>query len=169
MPAALADFGTGPEPLLAGFELERAAFTDPEHRMPCRTMAQLLRRRVEATACLHFGLLVGSRAGLSLLGAVDYFASSAPTVGTALEIIRRANSVSDSGGTMTLDCEGGIVSLGYNVVEPGLESTEQPVAVAVATACNVRARFVARNGRRKTSGLRSPPHGLWHPFGRSSA
>ena len=136
-PSVLAEFGIAPEALLSEFDLDPAAFTDPERRVPYRTVARLFRRCVEATSCDHFGLLVGSRAGLSSLGVVGYLASSAPTVGTALEIIRRANSVADGGGIVTLDCREHMVSLGYEVVEPGIEHTEQLAAAAIAIGFNI--------------------------------
>jgi AraC-like DNA-binding protein len=136
-PSVLADLGVAPAPLLAEFDLDLAAFNDPERRVPYRTVAQLFGRCVEATSCHHFGLLVGSRAGLSSLGVVGYFASSAPTVGTALEIIRRVNSVADGGGVVTFDCREHIVSLGYDVVEPGIRHTEQLAAAAIAIGFNI--------------------------------
>jgi Arabinose-binding domain of AraC transcription regulator, N-term len=136
-PSVLAELGIAPEPLLAEFDLDPAAFTDPERRVPYRTVARLFRRCVEATSCDHFGLLVGSRAGLSSLGVVGYLASSAPTVGTALEIIRPGNSVADGGGIVTLDCREHTVSLGYEVVEPGIEHTEQLAAAAIAIGFNI--------------------------------
>jgi AraC-like DNA-binding protein len=136
-PSVLAGFGIAPEALLAEFDLDPAAFTDPERRVPYRTVARLFDRCVEATSCHHFGLLVGGRAGLSSLGVVGYLASSAPTVGNALEIIRRANSVADGGGIVTLDCREHMVSLGYEVVEPGIEHTEQLAAAAIAIGFNI--------------------------------
>ena len=137
VPSVLAELGIAPEPLLAEFDLDLATFTDPEHRVPYRTVARLFDRCVEATSCHHFGLLVGSRAGLSSLGVVGYLASSAPNVGTALEILRHVNSVADAGGTVTLDCRESIVSLGYDVVEPGLEHTGQLAAAAIAIGFNI--------------------------------
>ena len=136
-PSVLADLGVAPTPLLAEFDLDLATFTDPEHRVPFRAVAQLFDRCVEATSCHHFGLLVGSRAGLSSLGVVGYLASSAPNVGTALEILRQVNSVADGGGVVTFDCREHIVSLGYDVVEPGIRHTEQLAAAAIAIGFNI--------------------------------
>ncbi len=136
-PSVLADLGVAPAPLLAEFDLDLAAFSDPERRVPYRVVAQLFGRCVEATSCHHFGLLVGSRAGLSSLGVVGYLAASAPTIGTALEIIRRVNSVADGGGVVTFDCQEHIASLGYDIVEPGIRQTEQLAAAAIAIGFNI--------------------------------
>jgi len=136
-PSVLAELGIAPEPLLAELDLDLAAFTDPENRVPYRTVARLFDRCAEATSCHHFGLLVGSRAGLSSLGVVGYLASSAPNVGSALEILRQLNSLADAGGTVTVDCRESIVSLGYDVVEPGLEHTGQLAAAAIAIGFNI--------------------------------
>ena len=136
-PAVLADLGVAPAPLLAEFDLDLATFDDPERRVPYRTVAQFFGRCVEATSCHHFGLLVGGRAGLSSLGVVGYLAASAPTVGTALEVIRRANSVADGGGVVTFDCREHMACLGYDVVEPGVRHTGQLAAAAVAIGFNV--------------------------------
>ncbi len=136
-PSVLADLGVAPAPLLAEFDMALAAFDDPERRVLYRTVAQLFGRCAEATSCHHFGLLVGSRAGLSSLGVVGYLAASAPTVGAALEIIQRANPVSDAGGTVTLDTREHTVSLGYEVVEPGVEHADQLTAAAVAIGINI--------------------------------
>ena len=137
VPSVLAELGIAPEPVLAEFDLDLATFTDADHSVPYRTAVRLLDRCVEAASCDHFGLLVGSRAGLLSLGAVGYLASSAPDVGTALEILRRVKSVADAGRTVTLDCRENMVSLGYDVIEPGLEHTGQPAAVAVANGFNI--------------------------------
>lgn len=137
VPSVLAELGIAPEPLLAEFDLDVASFTDPEQRVPYRTVARLFDRCVEAACCDHFGLLVGSRAGLSSLGVVGYLASSAPNVGTALEVLRHVNSVADAGGTVTLDCRENTVSLGYDVVEPGLEHTGQLAVAAIAIGFNI--------------------------------
>ena len=137
IPSVLADYGVAPVPLLAKFNLDLATFNDPERRVPYRTAAQLFGRCVEATSCHHFGLLVGSRAGLSSLGVVGYLAASASTVGTALEIIRRVNSLADGGGVVTFDCRERVVSLGYEVVEPGIRHTEQLTAAAIAIGFNI--------------------------------
>lgn len=137
IPSVLADLGVAPGPLLAEFDLDVAAFTDPERRVPYRTAARLFGRCVEATSCPHFGLLVGSRAGLSSLGVVGYLVSSAPDVGTALEILRHVNSVADAGGAVTFECVEQIVTLGYDVVEPGVEHADQIAAAAIAIGFNI--------------------------------
>lgn len=137
VPTVLAELGIAPEPVLAEFDLDLVAFTDLEHRVPYRTVARLFDRCVEVTSCHHFGLLVGSRAGLSSLGVVGYLVSSAPNVGSALEILRRVNSVNGGGSAVILDYREHTVSLGYEIVAPGVEHTEQLAAGAVAIGFNI--------------------------------
>ena len=137
VPSVLAELGVAPGPLLAEFGLDLAAFTDPEHRLPHRTVARLFDRCVEVTSCHHFGLLVGSRAGLSSLGVVGYLVSSAPDVASALEILRRVNSVNGGGSAVIFDCRERTVSLGYEIIAPGLERTGQLSAGAVAIGYNI--------------------------------
>jgi hypothetical protein len=59
-------------------------FDDPDGLISFRDRAHLFRVCMDATACNHFGFLVGQRQGLSCLGLESYIVRHAPDVQTAL-------------------------------------------------------------------------------------
>jgi hypothetical protein len=63
--------------------------------------------------------------------------------------------VADGGGVVTFDCREHIVSLGYDVVEPGIRHTEQLAAAAVAIGFNIL---------RALCGPQWQPHGVQFSF-----
>jgi 5,10-methenyltetrahydromethanopterin hydrogenase len=59
-------------------------FDDAANRLPFDVVGRLVAECAAATACQHFGLLLGKRSGASALGAVAGFARHADTVGAGL-------------------------------------------------------------------------------------
>jgi AraC-like DNA-binding protein len=123
--------------VLATTGLEQNLFSNPDNVISYLTLGRLLRECVSATNCEHFGLLVGMRQSISVLGLAGYVAANSPTVGDALEIIIATLKLSDTGGALRLCGEKGFASLFWTVTEPGVEAREQIDDAATAIACNV--------------------------------
>jgi AraC-like DNA-binding protein len=137
LPAVLSHLGADQDGLLGEFGVDKDAFRNPENRIAYAKVGQLLGRCAKATSCDHLGLLVGERAGITALGAVGYLALSAPNVHAALQILQRSYHLADDGGIITLEKVGQRVSLGYEIVEPGVDNADQLVLAAVAVGFNI--------------------------------
>jgi AraC-like DNA-binding protein len=137
LPSVLADLGTEQRSLLSEFGTDSTVFRNPENRIAYSKVGHLFGRCASATGCDHFGLLVGERAGITSLGAVGYLALSAPDVHSALRIIQRSYHLADEGGVITLERVGQRVSFGYEIVEPGVQNSDQLVLAAIAIGFNI--------------------------------
>jgi AraC-like DNA-binding protein len=137
IPSVLAEFGVDPAQLLAEFELDVAYFADPENTLAFATVDRMFGRCAELTACAHFGLLVGARAGTSSLGAVGYLMQSAPDVRSALGVLTQHMHLHDRGAMPTLELDNGHVALGYAIVDVNVEHGEQMIAGGVALGYNI--------------------------------
>jgi hypothetical protein len=93
--------------------LKPAAFEDAENQMPFRTAGLLLQRCAEATACGHFGLLVGQHSDVATLGRVGAFMQQSPTVDAALRSLILHLHLQNRGGipTRTIDGDQGALGL----------------------------------------------------------
>ena len=78
------ELGVIPDAILESFGLRTVQFDDPDFEIPYVTAGRLLASCAKATQCLHFGLLVGIRAGPSTLGLPGFLLQNAPDVRTAL-------------------------------------------------------------------------------------
>jgi AraC-like DNA-binding protein len=138
IPEVLRGFRVEPGSLLQRYGLsEEALFRDPEETVPLAAVGRLLTECAQATACPHFGLLVGQRVDASALGAVGLFLGNAPDVKTALEGLVANLDLHDRGAAASLDASAGRCTLGYEVYESGIEGTDQIGDAAVAICCNI--------------------------------
>lgn len=137
VPSMLAAAGVDPGELLAGFDLTTAYLDDPENVIPLATAGAILDRSAERTGCPHFGLVVGQRWGISVLGTVGYLAQSAPDVRTALQELTRYLHVHDAGAVATFAVDGAFASFGYVIVVDGIEGAEQILDAATVIIHNI--------------------------------
>ncbi len=79
--------------LLASEGLAPSHLDNPDARIDYRAYADLLERAADMTDCPHFGLLLGQRHDLSLLGSLGLLAKHCDSVGGALEAVCRYYSV----------------------------------------------------------------------------
>jgi len=137
IPSLLRESGVDVDATLEPFGLTCEYFEDPENRLPTRTLGQLFGHCAKVTGCGHFGLMVGERAGMPSLGAVGYLMQSSPTVGTALEILSANLRAHDRGGIALVEQRTGYAGLGYAVVDPEVEHTDQILAASLAIIMNI--------------------------------
>jgi AraC-like DNA-binding protein len=137
VPAVLAELGSDSQGVLAELGLDPGDFRDPERTFPFAQAARILEHCAAAARCEHFALLVGRRTGTATLGVVGKLMLSCATAGAALERLAEHLNVHDRGAVTRLRVEGNRVSLGYSVVEPGVERVGHVHALAILIGSNI--------------------------------
>jgi AraC-like DNA-binding protein len=137
IPGLLWQFGADPAQVLSKVGLAADALDNAENRIPFTAADRLLGACVAATGCAHFGLLVGSRWGLSYFGALGELMRHSGTVGEALghmAVYQRLNS--DAGAAFFHQHEA-TVSFGYAIYRKDVRHPDQIYDVAMAIVCNL--------------------------------
>ena len=137
VPVVLRRLGMDPATVLAEAGFDAALFDDPDHRISYLARGHLMAHCVARSACPHFGLLVGREAGLNSFGLVGLLAQSSPDVGTALRHLVRFFFLHARGAATTLQVDGNVARLGYDIYQPQAEANDQVGGGAVAVAFNV--------------------------------
>jgi len=115
----LREMGHDPAAVLAECGLERAAFDDPEQRVPFGIATRLVQRAAWVTGRPDFALFAGRRFELGDLGLLGQLMARAGTVGEALEDLQRFFHLQDRGSVAYLrSTEQGVVALGYSILDP---------------------------------------------------
>ena len=135
--AVVRELGCDPEPLFRSAGFNVAQFDDADTRVPYLAASRLIARCTEATACEHFGLLVGERAGPSTLGVAGFMLRAAPDVRTALQDLVRHLDLHDDGGVPFVETAGEVSLLGYSIQQPGAEASGQIYDLSLAIGCNI--------------------------------
>jgi AraC-like DNA-binding protein len=145
IPQVLRDLGCEPAAVFGDSPFVAAYFDDPDLPIPYVAGSELIARCVTATGCEHFGLLVGQQSDAFSLGLAGFLLMSAPDVGSALRDLVRYLDLHDGGGVPTLETRGGTTLLGFSIVEPGTEATDQVYDLSMAVACNLMRALCGRD------------------------
>jgi len=137
LPTILRELGCEPEPILGSLGFKPSQFDDPDHELPFILTSRLFARCVEATACKHFGLLIGMRADPSSLGIAGFMLSTAHDVNAALLSLRRHLDLHDQGGAVSIVTDGDLTSLSYAIHLSGVSATDQIYDQSIAIACKI--------------------------------
>src|SRR5271169_6153056 len=84
IPPLLRERGLEPAKLLAHFGLDPHTLDHADNSIHYTMAGRLLRHCADATACAHFGLLVGQQNNILSLGTLGQMMMRSPTVGSAL-------------------------------------------------------------------------------------
>lgn len=84
VPETIEELGGDPDRFLGEFGLRREMIDDPKHMMPYPTLIQLMERAAEEFGCPDFGLRVGVKQGMTVLGPIAMIAQNSATVREAL-------------------------------------------------------------------------------------
>jgi AraC-like DNA-binding protein len=137
IPGLLRQFGATPAEVLSQAGLPADALDNAENRIPFTAADRLLGACMAATGCAHFGLLVGSRWGLSYFGALGELMRHSGTVGEALGHMAVYQHLNSDAGAVFLHEHEGTVSFGYAIYRKDVRHPDQIYDVAMAIACNL--------------------------------
>jgi AraC-like DNA-binding protein len=87
VPETIRELGGNPAPLLAEFHLKEEIINNPKQMMPYLSLIQLLEKAATDFTCPDFGLRVGLKQGMSVLGPIGVIAQNASTGEDALQNI----------------------------------------------------------------------------------
>jgi AraC-like DNA-binding protein len=123
LPGLLREQGVEPAPLLAACGLPADALDDDDHWLSFEAAARLLRLAAESTGRPDLGLRMAERCEPAAMGVVARNMQLAPTVGAALQVLRRDFHLHDRGAVPYLaDMDDGCVALGYALLQHDTEA-----------------------------------------------
>ena len=134
--ALVAELGADPQRLIAGCGLQPRVLEEPDNIIPFSLAARLLHLAAQQTDCPHFGLLLGQRQDLSVLGPVGFLVRHSPDVRTAIMALIRHMHLHVQGANTTLSIEGKRAHFCYHIQARGLLGAEQVYRVCVANMFN---------------------------------
>lgn len=133
IPEVLRQFGIAPGLPFARAGVPLQTFGDPENRIAFETLGRLMSECSIATACDHFGLLVGERFELQGLGAIGELMRHSATVGDALRALLLHLYLHDRGAVpILINIDASYVLLGYSIYRHGTPGTAQLYDAAIA-------------------------------------
>jgi AraC-like DNA-binding protein len=133
IPDVLRKFGVKPSLPFVRAGVPLHTFKNPENRIAFEAVGRLLCECSTATACDHFGLLVGECFELGGLGAIGYLMRNSATVGDALRALLLHLYLHDRGAAAILMPLGAShVLLGYSIYRHGTSGTEHLYDAAIA-------------------------------------
>lgn len=137
IPELLRELGADPAAVMLAAGLEPTLFDDRQNLVSIAARGRLLEHCVQATGCRHFGLLVGQRGGIHTLGLVGLLVRNSPDVGTALRNLVGYFRLHLRSSVTSLEMDGDVAMLTYDVLQPDLEGIEQTYDGVVAVMLNI--------------------------------
>ncbi len=138
IPSLLREFGVEPSPVLERAGVDQGVLADAANRLPFGLVGRLLDECVAASACPHFGLLLGIRSGPAAAGIAGHLFRHAESVHAALRLFIAHLHLHDRGGVVALNPHGAEnVELSYLIHHPNTPGTAQILDASIAIACSV--------------------------------
>lgn len=137
IPGLLREFGVDTEPLFEKLRLPIHSLDNPDATVSYTQMVELLSACAKATACPHFGLMVGQRNNIGALGLIGFLAQNATDVGTALRELIQHLALHDRIASARLKVSDGIAVLQYELDKPSEAGSNQLVDGSLATMRNI--------------------------------
>lgn len=137
VPQVLRDLDKDPDEVLREAGVDPALIANAENVLPFRIGGALLEHCVARTGCNHFGLLIGQRSRIAMLGVLGLLVENSPDVGTALRTLVQYLHLQDRGAVPTLAVGGSRAILGYVIYEKEVPASDQICAASMGVACNI--------------------------------
>lgn len=134
--ALLAELGGNPERLVASCGLSLGVLEEANNIIPFTLGARLLHLAAKETACPHFGLLLGQRQNMALLGPVGFLMQHSPDVLTAIQNLICYMHLHVQGASAQLGTEKGLARFTYNINIRGVVGADQVYYVCMANKFN---------------------------------
>ncbi|WP_227664649.1 AraC family transcriptional regulator [Marinobacter litoralis] len=103
MPETIRELGGDPKAFMDVFNLKEDMILNPKQMIPYLTLIQMLERAAEEFDCPDFGIRVGLKQGMSVLGPISVIAQNSSTVENALHHIAKYISYHSPAISLTLD------------------------------------------------------------------
>jgi AraC-like DNA-binding protein len=133
----LLGMGVDPTKLLAECGVDPKVFENPENRIPLTLHNRLVALAVVRTRCPHLGLLVGQRDGLQSIGLAGLLARYSEDVESAVRSFVRYLHTHVRGAKSSLDVDGDVATLTWEIYQPGVEAVDQVGDGALAVIFNM--------------------------------
>jgi AraC-like DNA-binding protein len=138
IPDLLREFRVAPATVYRRAGIDPRALSDPKNRLSFSMVGRWIEECVAATGCLHFGLLVGQRAGSGAVGVIAGLFQFAPTVRAALRALVGHLHLHDRGAVLVLHSwSAREVELAYVIHHRGTPGTAQISDAALAIAADL--------------------------------
>ena len=138
LPLLLREHGLDASSVLERMGVEPTLLDDAANRLPFDVAGRLVAECAAATACQHFGLLLGKRSGASAVGVIGGFARHADTVGAGLRMLLAHLHLHDRGGVAALtDRSDSTVELSYVIYHPNTPGTAHMLDASAAVMCSI--------------------------------
>ncbi len=137
VPEVLRDLGADPSEVLAEIGIDLSLFDNPNNQISYAARSRMIAHCSERTACPHFGLLVGQRAGLSSFGMVGLLAKYSTDVGSALRSLEHFMHLHVRGARIAVTSDSGLAILEYQIYHARTPGNDQVSQGAVAVAFNI--------------------------------
>lgn len=130
--AVVRDFGLDPAAILTEAGWSSVLLKDPDNIVPFSALGRLIEVAAARTACPHFGLLLGQKAGSSVIGTLGFASRNAPDVRSALLLLSQRLAHHDRGGVATFAEDGTVATLGYRVLDPKVPASAHITTASLA-------------------------------------
>ena len=138
IPSLLRELGVEPASVLERVGVDQGALADDSSRVPFGLVGRLIDECAAASACPHFGLLLGIRSGPAAAGIAGHLFRHAESVHAALRLFIAHLHLHDRGGVVALSPQGAEdVELSYVIHHPNTPGTAQILDASIAIACSV--------------------------------
>lgn len=145
LPVVLKNLGVEVADVLTVMGLDVNLFENPDNTISYLTRSRMIQRCVQKTGCEHLGLLIGQQGGLSSLGLVGYLVQHSPHLGAALRSLVHYFHLHTQSAKVTIEMEGNIAFLGYEIHQPIIVGAEQIKDGAVAIVYNILHKLCGHN------------------------
>lgn len=136
IPALLRELRCDPAKVLAGTGFDPAIFEKPDARVSYLQAAHMLVVCAKASRTPHFGLLVGQRFELPMLGPLEPLLRNAATVRETLTQLVRHLHLHDRGAVIFLaEREQGEIAVGYNVFDSTVPGAMHIYGIVLTSIC----------------------------------